>query len=208
MNRTHALFAAAIAATFLAAGADAKRLGGGKTSAVSTAKPAAAAPAAPAASATAAKPAAPAATAPTAPPAPPPSATKKVVAAAAVGAAAGVVAGAAMAGSAPNSAAASDASAQQGAATMQVTAGAPAGGRIDATEARLRKMDAEAAKPKDATPVKTAAERRREKAEADQKARMEAAAEMKRVKLAREMSCQIKPVMTDAEIANCRNVWR
>jgi hypothetical protein len=114
-----------------------------------------------------------------------------------------------MAGSPPNSAAANDASAQQGsAAPMQAAAGTPGSSRIDATEARLRKMDSDATKPKDATPVKTAAERRREKVEADKKAAAEAAAELKRVKLAREMSCQIKPVMTDAEIANCREVWR
>jgi hypothetical protein len=198
MNRTTTILAVAIATALLAGAADAKRLGGGKTTSTATpsAKPAAAAPAAPAAAAPAS-------------PAPAPSATKKVVAAAAVGAAAGVVAGAAMAGSPPSSAAANDASAQQGsAAPMQAAAGTPGSSRIDATEARLRKMDSDATKPKDATPVKTAAERRREKVEADKKAAAEAAAELKRVKLAREMSCQIKPVMTDAEIANCREVWR
>jgi hypothetical protein len=114
-----------------------------------------------------------------------------------------------MAGSAPNATAANDASAQQGsAAPTQAASGTPGAARIDATEARLRKMDSDAAKPVAATPVKTAAERRREKAEAEKKAAAEAAAELKRVKLAREMSCQIKPVMTDAEIANCKEVWR
>lgn len=196
MKTTTTILAVAIATVIVAGAADAKRLGGGKTISAATPVSSSAKPVSIGASMTSASPVA-------------PSATKKVIAGAAVGAAAGVVAGAALAGAAP------DNNAQRpgdGSATAAPTlaAGTPGANRIDATEARLRKLDAEAGKPKEvsATPVKTAAERRREKLEADKKAAAEAAAEMKRAKLAREMSCEIKPVMSDAEILHCRDVWR
>jgi len=81
---------------------------------------------------------------------------------------------------------------------------------IAAREARLRKLDEDAAREKSgekAPPPKSAAERRREQQEADEKAAQERKIELQRAQLAREMSCQIKPVMTDAELANCREVW-
>ena len=176
-----------LAASAVALGnAEAKRLGDGKTTGI--AKTEASAPKA----------------APTAAPAPkPPTDTKKIVAAAAVGAAAGVVTGAVLAG-APASAAQPAAAPPPSAPPPSVSPG------IAASEARLRRLDEEAARDKNekAPPVKSAAERRREQKEAAEKAAQERKAEAQRAQLAREMSCQIKPVMTDAEIANCRNVWR
>ena len=47
-----------------------------------------------------------------------------------------------------------------------------------------------------------------ELAEARRLAREERAREEARLRLERERSCLIKPVMTDAEIAHCKEVWR
>jgi hypothetical protein len=196
---TTAILMSAMLAAGIAGTADAKRLGGGKTSGVakpevntsisSSAPKAAPAPA----------------------PAAAPSATKKVIAGAAVGAAAGVVAGAALA-NAGSAQAAAPAAGDQPSATPAATSAT-----LAASEARLRRLDAEAARDKtggdkDAAatppPAKSAAERRRERIEMEQKRLADQKAEAQRVKLAREMSCQIRPVMTDAEISNCRAVWR
>ena len=45
-------------------------------------------------------------------------------------------------------------------------------------------------------------------AEERRQAREEKAREQEKLRLARERSCVVKPVMTDEEIANCREVWR
>jgi hypothetical protein len=81
---------------------------------------------------------------------------------------------------------------------------------LAATEARLKRLDAEAAalKDKPTDKPKSAAERRKERLEREKNAAEERAAEAKRTRLAREMSCHIRPVMTDAEISHCREVWR
>lgn len=47
-----------------------------------------------------------------------------------------------------------------------------------------------------------------EKAEARRIARLEREREAERQRLERERLCVIKPVMTDAEIARCKEVWR
>ena len=47
-----------------------------------------------------------------------------------------------------------------------------------------------------------------EKAEARRIARLERQKEADRQRLERERQCVIKPVMTDAEIAQCKEVWR
>ena len=47
-----------------------------------------------------------------------------------------------------------------------------------------------------------------EKAEARRIARLERQKEADRQRLERERLCVIKPVMTDAEIAKCKEVWR
>jgi hypothetical protein len=47
-----------------------------------------------------------------------------------------------------------------------------------------------------------------EKAEARRIARLERQKEADRQRLERERQCVIKPVMTDAEIAKCKEVWR
>lgn len=49
---------------------------------------------------------------------------------------------------------------------------------------------------------------RAEKAEALRLAKLEAEQERARKQLEKERQCQIKPVMTDAEIALCKEVWR
>lgn len=92
---------------------------------------------------------------------------------------------------------------------------------IAATEARLRKMDtlAEREKSRDSatrpidstaeTPVvKTAAERRREQKEAEEKAELDRKEDARRIQLAKEASCRIEPVMSDIALATCRQVWR
>ena len=162
--------------------ADAKRLGGGKTSGIAKAETSAAK------------------AAPTASPAPKPaSSAGKVAAAAVVGAGAGAVVGTAYAR-------ATSQPATPVAPQEQLAAVSPG---VAASESRLRKLDEEAAGDKTDKPaVKSAAERRREQKEAAEKAAAERKAELQRAQIAREMSCQIKPVMTDAELANCREVWR
>lgn len=56
--------------------------------------------------------------------------------------------------------------------------------------------------------ARAAAERRRQEAvEARQRAAEERQAEEKRLALAREKSCIIKPAMSDAEIAHCKWAW-
>lgn len=47
-----------------------------------------------------------------------------------------------------------------------------------------------------------------EKAEAARLARLEREKEAERQRIERERQCVIKPVMTDAEIAKCKEVWR
>lgn len=47
-----------------------------------------------------------------------------------------------------------------------------------------------------------------EKAEARRIARLEREKEAERQRIERERLCVIKPVMTDAEIAQCKEVWR
>ncbi|MDT3736089.1 MAG: hypothetical protein ROZ00_07690 [Denitratisoma sp.] len=47
-----------------------------------------------------------------------------------------------------------------------------------------------------------------EQAEARQLARAERAREQERERYERERLCVIKPVMTDAQIAQCKEVWR
>jgi hypothetical protein len=47
-----------------------------------------------------------------------------------------------------------------------------------------------------------------EKAEARRLAREERAREQERERVERERLCVIKPVMTDAQIAQCKEVWR
>ncbi|CAG0931694.1 MAG: hypothetical protein EFKGCFLK_02618 [Rhodocyclaceae bacterium] len=47
-----------------------------------------------------------------------------------------------------------------------------------------------------------------EQAEARRLAREERAREAERERLERERQCRIKPVMTDAEITLCKEVWR
>ena len=168
--------------------ADAKKLFGGKT--VGTAKPAASAPAA-----------APAAAAPKGM-----STASKVAIGAGVGAAAGLVAGAAIAGAAPASAPPPDAA--PAAAPVAAPAVVDSSPRMAANEPAVTKLESEGTKARAAMPVKTAAERRREKLEAEQRAIAERKADARRAQLAREASCQIKPVMTDAEITNCKQAWR
>ena len=101
---------------------------------------------------------------------------------------------------------------------------------LEATEARLKRMDANAGrqKPNDANPtmlydkkiekpgaekadapvVKSASEIRREKKEADELAAAARIEGEKKIKLAREMSCRVEPVMSDAAIATCQKVFR
>ena len=47
-----------------------------------------------------------------------------------------------------------------------------------------------------------------EKAEAQRIARLEREKEAERQRFERERLCVIKPVMTDAQIAQCKEVWR
>ena len=47
-----------------------------------------------------------------------------------------------------------------------------------------------------------------EKAEAERIARLEREKEAERQRVERERLCVIKPVMTDTEIAQCKEVWR
>ncbi|MDR2240122.1 MAG: hypothetical protein LBE33_06735 [Zoogloeaceae bacterium] len=49
---------------------------------------------------------------------------------------------------------------------------------------------------------------REELAEAKRLARAEQAREQEKERLERERECVIKPVMTNAEIAHCKKVWR
>ncbi|HRE18601.1 MAG TPA: hypothetical protein PLW86_16300, partial [Rhodocyclaceae bacterium] len=71
------------------------------------------------------------------------------------------------------------------------------------------KDEAEAAKKlADAKAAEIAArqeEEARHRAEEDKKAKAE---QIRQAKKERERSCQIKPVMSDAEIANCKTVWK
>ncbi|MGE5386030.1 MAG: hypothetical protein ACM3SV_09090 [Betaproteobacteria bacterium] len=69
----------------------------------------------------------------------------------------------------------------------------------------------EAAEKKRAADVVAAEKAERDKEEAKRRQeqdRILKAEEKKRLQAERERSCVVKPVMTDAEIANCKKVWR
>lgn len=112
--------------------------------------------------------------------------------------AAGVAAGAAASGSVGGSAA----STPPVNVSPSVAAAAARLGRLDADAER-----AKAASEKPAAP-KSAAQRRREQQEQQKAEALERKATDQRAKLAREMTCVIQPVMTNAEISHCGEVWR
>ena len=80
------------------------------------------------------------------------------------------------------------------------------------TLAEREKSRDSATRPIDSTAetpvVKTAAERRREQKEAEEKAEVERKDDARRIQLAKEASCRIEPVMSDIALATCRQVWR
>ena len=78
----------------------------------------------------------------------------------------------------------------------------------EALAVRLFDQSAEKAADILAKPVKSAAELAREKKEAAQKAITARVEEERKMKLAREQSCRIEPVMSDKAIANCLKIFR
>lgn len=78
----------------------------------------------------------------------------------------------------------------------------------EALAVRLFDQSAEKAADILAKPVKSAAELAREKKEAAQKALTARVEEERKMKLAREQSCRIEPVMSDKAIANCLKIFR
>ena len=78
----------------------------------------------------------------------------------------------------------------------------------EAQAMRLFDQSAEKAAADLAKPVKSAAEIAREKKEAAEKARLARIEEERKMKLAREQSCRIEPVMSDKAIANCLKIFR
>jgi len=80
-------------------------------------------------------------------------------------------------------------------------AGGVATGKQEA-EAKLREEE-----KKLAGKAATEDEARRKREEAEEKHRV-AKAEAETKRRERERSCAIRPVMTDAEISNCKEVWR
>lgn len=78
----------------------------------------------------------------------------------------------------------------------------------EALAVRLFDQSAEKAGDMLAKPVKSAAEITREKKIAADKAVAARVEEEKKMKLAREQSCRIEPVMSDKAIANCLKIFR
>lgn len=75
------------------------------------------------------------------------------------------------------------------------------------TGSGARESDAKPAAVK-AVPQEQRPLTKEEEAEAGRLAREERAREEEKERLERERQCIIKPVMTDAEIARCKEVWR
>ena len=78
----------------------------------------------------------------------------------------------------------------------------------EAQAVRLFDQSAEKAAEMLAKPVKSASELAREKKEAAAKAIAARIEEERKMKLAREQSCRIEPVMSDKAIANCLKIFR
>jgi flagellar motility protein MotE (MotC chaperone) len=80
-----------------------------------------------------------------------------------------------------------------------------------AKEAEDKRLAREAAEKKRLADVAAAEKAERDKEEAKRRIeqdRIVKADERKRMQMERERSCVVKPVMTDAEMANCKKVWR
>jgi Skp family chaperone for outer membrane proteins len=120
-----------------------------------------------------------------------------VAPAAAAGALAGTVAGSAVAAADPEARKQQDELArkrQEELAALQK--------RFD-DEAKLRRMDAEQKRADEAARIADEA-RKREQQEAQKRAALERDKEARRARAEREAQCQIRPVMTDEDIAKCR----
>lgn len=80
-----------------------------------------------------------------------------------------------------------------------------------AKETEDKRLAREATEKKRVADVAAAEKAERDKEEAKRRIeqdRIIKAEERKRLEMERERSCVVKPVMSDAEIANCRKVWR
>ncbi len=198
----------AVATAFLvtlAAESDAKRVGGGKTvgtskpSSVSKTKKSDETPTDETATKSRSMNITPRISTPSGSPAQP---QRSAIPAAAVGAAAGVAAGT-LAGSAPASADA-DANKRQEEATRKRLQELAALQRRFDDEVKLRKLEDERMKAEAAAKATEAARKKREQQEAQRLAALEGQKKAKRERAEREAQCQIKPVMSDDEIAKCR----
>ena len=78
----------------------------------------------------------------------------------------------------------------------------------EAQAQRLFDQSAEKAADMLSKPVKSAAELAREKKESAEKVTLARIDEERKMKLAREQSCRIEPVMSDKAIANCLKIFR
>jgi hypothetical protein len=206
MNRKTLLvaFAAAFLLT-LAAESDAKRVGGGKTvgankpSSVSKAKKPDETPANETAAQSRSMNITPRISTSSGSPAQP---QRSAVPAAAVGAAAGVAAGT-LAGTAAASAD-SDARKRQEEATRKRQQELAALQQRFDEEVKLRKAEDERMKAEAAAKAAEAARKKQEQREAQRLAALESEKKAKRERAERDAQCQIKPVMSDDEIAKCR----
>jgi len=75
-------------------------------------------------------------------------------------------------------------------------------------KAELESKKAESDRLAKAAEAEKASQEKAEKAEAQRIARLEREKEEARQRQERERQCVIKPVMTDAQIAQCKEVWR
>jgi len=75
-------------------------------------------------------------------------------------------------------------------------------------KADLESKKAESDRLAKAAEAEKASQEKAEKAEAQRIARLEREKEEERQRQERERQCVIKPVMTDAQIAQCKEVWR
>jgi hypothetical protein len=75
-------------------------------------------------------------------------------------------------------------------------------------KAEMESKKAESNRLAKAAETEKASQEKAEKAEARRIARLEREREATRIRLERERMCVIKPVMTDAQIAQCKEVWR
>ena len=74
--------------------------------------------------------------------------------------------------------------------------------------AATKQFDESAAKAAEKAAEKSPADLARERKNAEDKAAAKAREDARKMKLAREQSCRIEPVMTDKMLANCQKVWR